>query len=339
MLRSSGNKKTFASSLLRQFSKLDRDGNGTIVKKEIEDSLADRDLSGDAAACTGTLYSKRALLGRLSRLSNEQLGPERGLTRNDIEKLEESPIEELEKRYQEHVAKQSVAVGQLYVNEGPTASGVCQGSVANCWLLAPLASLAAKRPQEIKNRISALPSGQFEVRLPTGSSVKVDAPTPSELLAFTSGTKGESWATVYESGVSQKYAVFSQEARTRAGLHYGFINSGFKHTTGNSCDTDWLPITNDQTLREKLIGAETDDRIVVLASSKYLIHSEKSGILSGHCYSLLGFDEEKDELLIRNPWGEKEWTDDPQAKDGVFRMPLTEVRRHFSTVSYEEVPS
>lgn len=334
---------SFSQALKRNFSVFDRDEDGLVTPKEVRESLKDDSFQGSDAACLSALYSKRSHLGKLSRLSNDQLGLESGFTRKDLDKLENSTTgKSFQERFQENLVKVQQFPGELYLNDSPTASGVCQGSVGDCWLLAPLAGLASARPEELKSRITPLPTGQFEVTLPSGAVETVAPPSQAEQLSFANGKDGEQWANIYERAVAQDRALSSKEAEFRHSLSSGTAGSGYKPVTGSRSNTDWLPLTRDETIRKRVMKAQSEKRVMTLASSLRPLKSllgqdtDREGILAGHCYTILGYQPETDELIIRNPWGSDEWTGDPEAKDGVFNMPLEKVRNYFSTVSYEK---
>lgn len=225
----------------------------------------------------------------------------------------------------------AAAMGKAVSNEkedifadGIKAKHVVQGGIGDCYFLAGLASLAEKRPQDIKKMIKDNGDNTYTVTFPgvRNGTVTIDKPKSA---------RGALWASVIENA----YVKLDKLAGKG-----GLTGSGIIAVTGHAVDSDLLSLTRKSTTREKLKEATQNNRIVTAAVAGILGgKDEKTNVVSRHVYSVLSYDAKTDTVKVRNPWGSDDFKNiknpDPD-DDGTFTLTLDEFDSLFTQVAYEQ---
>ncbi|MEO6437459.1 MAG: C2 family cysteine protease, partial [Tepidisphaeraceae bacterium] len=209
----------------------------------------------------------------------------------------------------------------LFAQPGPAADDVRQGSLADCYLTAPLSSLAAVDPQTIRQSIVELGDGTFGVRFfrPSGQEVyyRIDddlptldwtfgddglptADTNNPTPAFAGlGAEGSLWVALIE----KAFAFYRRGEGTYASLNYGWMSElygalGMASSGLYASDTAGVSdlLRQVDTLvaagRSVTMGTiSTPDTYAIVASHAYWVVDVK--------FNAAG---EPTSLLLRNPW-------------------------------------
>lgn len=333
---------SFAKAALRSFEQLDLNRDGLVARDEVLLSLKNPGLAGEAAAVAATLY-RQDRRNSLGRLSNDQWGPERGVTVDDLEQLPASALQAgFEKRFGECSAAVESFSPVLFA-ETPSADDVHQGGVSNCWWLAPLSHIASHQPAAIEQSFTVLETGQYRVALPDGAEVVIDPPTSAESAAFASSGRSGHWLTALEKARGAANSSFLHEEVVQRNLESSSLTRGIRQTTGDPAEQDWLLWTSLETTRNKMSEHLERGDVVVAATGPGVVPRLRGqgdrleGLVPMHAYTVLGYDESTDSLTIRNPYGDTEWhrAENAGPDDGEFSIPLEDFHQLFSVAAYQ----
>ena len=243
-----------------------------------------------------------------------------------------------------------------------------QGKVGDCVFLSALASLIVVRPQLIVDIIKDNGNGTFTVTFPGAPDEPViqEAPTMAELAVFARGSEFGIWAPILEKAygfyvgrTNKSSAIIATENSNRAEENLkcfriltgreghweftkDFFNIGFGMCKRSVSETDCRNLF-ENCFREKRA-------LVAGAFTGADAEGDTPVIVPGHAYSIIGWDKNKDELEVRNPWGiiprDRSTRADimflqpgrrivDEGTNGIFRLPLTKFYSGFDCIYIE----
>ena len=224
---------------------------------------------------------------------------------------------------------------------GIQAGDVLQGALGDCWFLGAISALAT-RPEVLKTIFVDASSKEQQARCQkygvyilkfykwvedddhTDVYVVIDDRIPCNQLGkplyARSGSEDEMWVMLLEKGYAKLH-------RNYENLKTGFVDYALRDLTGgNSQQIKWAPPETDDALATKSDEVWKDvsrylDQGCLLGCSATVpkgarreVDVEGFGILKGHAYSLVAYEELTDLegrahrlLRLRNPWGQREW--------------------------------
>ena len=253
-------------------------------------------------------------------------------------------------QYKLHSKKSSPIV--LY-NEILT-DDIVQGSLANCYFLSALASIAQhpKRLERLFLKKNISDDGVYTVLLCIGGlweKITVDDYFPCNsktgLPKFTHSFANELWVMLLEKAWAKVHGGYLS-------MRTGFSREALRSLTGASTSTIMLKNLETENLWEKLIKWTTKNYILTTSSKNLKNGSDEYddsiGISGSHSYSFLGvFEltqdgdqhslvdranrhliEDKNQIVrlvkLRNPWGRGEWLGDWSDQDPRWHTDLQE---------------
>lgn len=338
--------------------KLDKNQDGFVSKDEIDTAFADPSVTGRDAQFISALRNNRE---SLQALSNDEFGPENdGITRADMQKFNELANADPTKLSPEETSLVAGVNGSTFSTKmaadqtdrhlfadqsNPLASikpdAINQGGIGDCYLIAAISSFAAQSPETIKNMLKDNQDGTYSVTFPDSPDkpVTVNAPTDAELGTYAHVGKDGIWPAVLE----KAYGKHKDESNIIAQQGIpdgGRLSTGLHALTGKDNDVDFLAFTSQATTDKKLAEAMSEHRPVTAGIAPQFSDGEL-GLPDKHAYSVLDYNQDKQVLTIRNPWGSTEPTNkDGSAKDGrndgIFQVTLPEFMSNFSFVAYVE---
>lgn len=335
-------------SLKSAFPKIDRDGNGELSLAEIDLSIADPMLRGEAAAAA-------VALRRSVKAHPSNKGPWKW---KDLEELSKTPPQgkkkppDVEAFHKAALKRIQASPPSLYGPEGPRLESIHQGRLGDCFCLAPLGAMTKKDPERVKKLFEAGPEGTIRVRL-GNETIEVSPLTDGE-KALVASTSGEgAWVPLYEKAMG----ILIAQKKSKVTTPLGAVGSGGSAGTALSLLTGhpierfslkpWKePGTSQKDLPQKLENlrsglekAMNDGRLVCGGTGAKV---EVPGIHGNHAYAVLGYDRKTDRVTFWNPHGQNFTPKGPegiqngyQVKKGVFQAPLTEVVVWFGGFSWE----
>ena len=212
--------------------------------------------------------------------------------------------------------------GTLFGTNGPSYLDVQQGKVGDCWLLASLAEVAARDPQDIRSMFTAdgttVENGSavrlYNVRFYNSAGiaeyVTVDTELPSGGAYYDQPASGVLWVALAEKAYAQAngagYVTTSSEGSdSYAALNGGWPSWALQAITGNST-------SNVASNASNVAAAWNAGQLVVLTTST----PANSEIVGDHCYAVVNYTaSNSNPYEVYNPWGIK-----TAAADGVYGL-------------------
>jgi hypothetical protein len=348
----------FVEQLERHFKAWDKDKDGKLSSKEIDDLVDEAQIKGKPAAAVAALKradraKKTAPLPPFTREYFQKYaklkGPEKQ-TMPDFGGMYQSSLRRIEKTNRE-----------LFASELPRLDTMHQGRLGDCYFIAPVGAALYRSPEAIKNMFKKQPDGTIEVRFGAGRKVRVRPVTDAE-LGLTSSTDGDGvWLNTLEKAFGESRNERLPEDQQKDSTTDLIANGGSSRPiiellTGHQArgislrpkdkdkgHTDGELQAKLALLRPILLSAMKDKRLVCCGTPGLSESDVKvPGIPGKHAYAVLGYDVSTDELHIWNPHGNTftpKGTKGPQfgypTKSGRFAMPLKEFVQTFGGLSYE----
>ncbi len=335
------------------FKKVDADSDDYLTKSEIEKALERNDLTKDERT---SLEFLRDNVDDLEEASNDELGDENdGITKDDLKEYGDDTVRSVHNVFQETNEAQRLGSRDLYANkENPLASikpdAIKQGMIGNCYFEAALASLAAVDPESIHRMIKDNGDGTYTVTFPgnTDEPVTVKAPTEVEMGIFNQGGPDGTWACVLE----KAYGAYCNQHWYRRGPFNLFggdtdaegseggelkIGHAMSLLTGRDRDTDWIMVSSESEITEKLTEAFKGPRkrpVIAGISMKPIAGESEDGFPDSHMYSIIDFDPKGPDggtVTVRNPWGNADAT-----TSGTKKISVKQFENNFSRISYSD---
>lgn len=204
----------------------------------------------------------------------------------------------------------SPASGPLFGPGGPSYRDVQQGDLADCWLLASLAEVAARDPDDIRHMFvydgkaveNGATVGVYTVRIytPDGNArdVMVDTELPAGGGADAYPVNHVLWVSLAEKAYAEANAVGYVVSNNRyqnaySALNYGYASWALEAITGKSA--------KDYSLNTgKLAGDWNAGDLIVLGTD----NPTSPYVVGDHCYAVVGYTASSSQpFKIFNPWG------------------------------------
>jgi hypothetical protein len=213
-------------------------------------------------------------------------------------------------------------------------SDVKQGNIGDCYYMAPLAAIARKNPDLIRNMIQQNPDGSYSVTFyqkrkfwellkPEFTPVIVNV--NNEFPIMSDGTPAFAKYGDSGGGKEELWSMIAEKAYAQYRGSYNEINSG-----GKPGDTMEL-ITGKASKRQMALFtsidqlADLDSQGYVITAGTWSLFSTK-GVKNNHAYYVKGFDKQNHKIILGNPWGYEDVT-----------LTEKEFRRNFSLVDVGQV--
>jgi hypothetical protein len=223
---------------------------------------------------------------------------------------------------------------------GPVMADINQTSLADCYFLAPLASIAYSEPQRLMNMGVDLGDGTYAVRFYSGSTatyVRVDGDLPTGYWNYglgmqTPGADGNQWGSIFE----KAYAFFRYGENSYASLNEGYQGQTFTDLGLTSYGA--FPTQGGQSTLLSTINTNLAAGHAIAGSTNGSITSG-SPLVGSHVYSIIGAYMNGSTLMIqlRNPWGIDGFNDDSNPNDGLVTISYATFTANFNMFNYTTV--
>ncbi len=328
----------------QNFERFDRDGNDRITWSEIRKSVADPTIQGKDAASLATLYS---LVSDYATEQDYKRNPT--VTRSLIEEFRserEFQEEEGEKLfadvyYNKYLTKLERASTELFAKGLPDGMKVQQGVAPSCAVLSTTVGQALIDPTVIKDAFSVRPDGKVEIKFPgLRQPVTVSPTTDTETALFASAGKNGTWINHIE----KAWGTLQTKTPESAFEHASWPAKSIRAWSNGRAETVKVP--DDL---EGMKKGETPTFVAEMAdqlSKEHIVMTwtrngqRELNLVSGHAHTVLGIDQERSSITVRNPWGRFEPTDDKGKPrdgkdDGIFELSYSEFVRDFGKISLQ----
>ena len=186
--------------------------------------------------------------------------------------------------------------GSLFGKNGPSYLDVQQGAASDCWLLASLAEVAARDPQDIQNMFSWAGTAVdqngvvnlYTVRFYNGKGVAeyvaVDAELPAGGATYDHPVNGAPWVALAEKAYAEANSLGYVTTQQPGQNSYAALNGGdpawaLQAITGKPANDFAINPAN-------LVTAWNNNELVVLVSSHTPVISS---VVPDHCYAMVKY--------------------------------------------------
>jgi hypothetical protein len=352
----------FLDQVRSRFATWDADHDGTLSEQEIERALDDPANAGPAGAAIATIrrtfYASKFRPITLAHLTAAVNHDAAGLAGDD------GKPPAYEAMYEADLAKIEKTNRDLFATGTPKVETLGQGRLGDCFLLAPVGTVAACQPDRMRQMVTTRPDGQVAVHFGDGQTVTLPPPTDGEIAiganAYNRFNDGV-WANVFEKAIGH---ILLERQRTAGKFvtPYQIIGVGGSPATPMSiltghklkrvgCEDFQKPGKLVGAAREARLNEMRDELEAAFKSGKLVvggtadIHAGETvvrGLYYDHSYGVLGYDRKADVVHFWNPMGngfkpkgEPGLANGYPTSHGRFDCPLTEAVMWFGSFSIE----
>ncbi len=342
---------SIAAVIADHFQKWDKQGDGKLTREQVDALVANHSVKGDVAAAVAALHiyfrnnpqAEPLTQAFVLESASKTLPAERRDLANKVQHFQSDYV-----HFRNHIQN---APRELFVDDAPQLLGVHQGALGDCYFVSMVGAAIQFDRIRFKQMFHPIKDGVCELDFLDGSKTTVRLTDAQIALGSSAGPQGL-WLNVLEEGFGQ--VRFRLQQRKDSGdIPIDVISRGGSPTvaisllTGHKAEgMDVLKHANDPATVKKLRAtmiAGYKSRLLMGAGTPGNDHKLPPGVVSGHCYAVLGFDTSKDMVHIWNPWGN---TFKPKkepaglengypVKDGLFDVPLHEFMQIFAYFDYE----
>jgi hypothetical protein len=244
----------------------------------------------------------------------------------------------------------------LFPDTGPSLQAFHQGTLGDCFVVAPLGAAVARDPAAVRRMIQHRPGGGYRVTFGNGAAIDVPPLTDTEIILSSASGHGL-WVNVFE----KAYATYRtrqapKEKQPESVLetisHGGKPVLTIEALTGHRvrvvsirADKDPPPAaaaagTTAEQIDRALRQGMTDHRLACAITASKLT---TPGLPTHHVYAILGYNAARREVRLWNPHGNTFTPKGPPGpatgyptKDGFFNMPLADAVQAFVSVAVED---
>ena len=234
--------------------------------------------------------------------------------------------------------------GSLYGKNGPSYLDVQKGAAADCWLLASLAEVAARDPQDIQSMFSwagtacdqngavNLYTVRFYNSKNVAEYVTVDAELPAGGATYDHPVNGVPWVALAEKAYAEANSLGYVTTQQPGQNSYAALNGGqpawaLQAITGK-------PASDFTVSPANLATAWGKGQLIVLVSDSKPVRTD---VVANHCYAMVNYNPsvvyQGDTLPYQlfNPWGSNSSGNAPDGMLGLFYADSGFISQNFNT--------
>ncbi|MBX9569570.1 MAG: hypothetical protein K2X77_11775 [Candidatus Obscuribacterales bacterium] len=306
-----------ASTAWDKFAHLDTNKTNRVSRKELNAALADKNWSKDDRESLKQILYK---YDSIAKAVNELHDYPEGDAMNAGEEPQKTPA--LQKMVDETISERDLkAIGKeesiaivaaqeslahhterfnrhlAAVKSGKSAE-ISQGSVNDCFLIAPMKELAKRDPEALSKMISDNKDGTFSVKFPDSpKSYTVKAPTEAELASYTNNKDSSIIEKAFgirykEDHPEKKSSLISTEQIDR-----GSPQEAITALTGSNAETAYVVPGGEDALKMAKEAAEKGEMLI--AASKESPAAD--GVQSSHAFGM-SYNKDSGKIVLQNPY-------------------------------------
>lgn len=351
---------SFTGILEANFPKWDLNHDGKLAADEVNRLIAERSITGDAAAALASIHVYMRDKKNAPPLTAAMLAHQAGKDGRSERRDQAAKLPHFEDNYQSFRGHLAKAPRELFVGSAPSLAGFSQGNLGDCYFLSAVGAAVARNPAAVKRMFQPHPDGSCELIFANGRRVHVGRLTDAEIALGSSAGEQGLWLNVLEKGFGLLKIHTSRNAHRGGETSLDAIASG-----GDADDTielltghkaDYLPIRRGKgkhlpppneaqvpmlmgKLRQAFRVTNAVHPLVCCGTSSGKL---PPGVIDDHDYAILGFNTSTDSVLVWNPWGNHHQPKGPPGlqngyvvEGGRFSVPLHDFVRIFEGVYYE----
>jgi hypothetical protein len=306
--KKTGDTSAFTRDARAAFGAIDRNTDGTLSTRELNAAMGSPQFKqGQAAA----VVAMREGVDAIEDLSNDERSLEtKGITKKDLDQFDrlkdDSPIRS--NAISTHglaVWRISATNRELYAKGDLSVRGqsVEQGNLGDCYFVAAVSGQAALDPASIKDN----QDGTYTVTFPDRKPVTIQAPTDAEIGRYSTGSDDGLWVKVLEKAYTQvrnRSRLIKRQDPYKA-IEGGFHFQGIRAMTGKSPSYGAVPVMSEAKIVSFVKDGQKNSRLMTISTGKWpgRDRTKADNLPSGHVYTVMGYNAEKNTIRIRNPWG------------------------------------
>jgi hypothetical protein len=341
---------SIASILKDQFTHWDKQGTGKLTREQVDALVSNHSVKGDVAAAVAALhvyYRDNPKAGPLTQSfvmesAATNLPKERRDQANKIQHFQADYLS-----FKNHIQS---APKELFVDKAPQLLGMSQGNLGDCFFVSMVGAAVHFDHERVKKMIHPVKEGVWEVDFIDGSKTTVRLTDAQIALGSNAGQQGL-WLNVLEEAFGhvrfrktpkKEPGDIAIDVISRGGSSSDAIAvlTGHKTASMDCTAHSTEPITvgmlkahlNTGLKAHRLLSASTADKATL-----------PPGMVTGHCYAVLGYDAKKDKISMWNPWGNNfqpkkglpGMENGFAVKDGHFEVTPYEFMKIFDWLTYE----
>ncbi|MDB5302994.1 MAG: Alkaline phosphatase [Phycisphaerales bacterium] len=193
----------------------------------------------------------------------------------------------------------------LFAVGGPSENDIHQGQLGDCWFLATLSAIAKADPALIRNDVTAVGDGTFQVKLKhngVATTVRVDGQLPVTswgAVAYAGlGAESSLWVAIVE----KAYATIRTNAYSYDSMNSGWMDEAFNAFAKPGMTT--TRVYNAQSLLTAISQDLAKGQAVVMGIGT---PADAAPLVGNHAYTIDHVITDSNgvatALVLRNPWG------------------------------------
>jgi hypothetical protein len=331
--------RNFLAAVRANFATWDLDHDGVLTREEVELNMLNPLIKGDAAAALAAL--------KLASTKYDHLDETRSFTIADFDEMERELAKgrnygpSLVMFYVAGLKKLDEQPRELFVNGVPSISAIRQDFTTDCYFLSAAGALAHVNPQALVRLIARNEDGTFTVTFPGEPSVRVPAPTDSEIATYTISKDGI-WLNVLERAFAllriqhEPGQPTTREPLDAVGFRLGSTRV-MELLTGHASRAILLPKQTHEPIDDTLIARTRTEIETALQQRREITASSLT-----HAYAIVGYDAAHDLVTVHNPYaraGIEGWIEGEKVQStagGYFVIPTARLVANFHYVRVEE---
>lgn len=356
------NRVTFASVVESNFAKWDHNHDGKLTVQEVDAQVVNPKVNGDEAAAVAALHVYQRDHKNAPPLTKAQLlqssKEKDSAERRDVQQKQAHFGSNFES-FRNHINKAPKSI--FATKEAPTLEGFKQGLLGDCYFLAAVAAALHADPPVFRRMFQSRPDGSCDVHFYSGHVVRLPRLTDAEIALSSSAGEQGVWLNALEKAFGEIKLQVRNARKNRGGDHFdldiiargGDPGDAIEVLCGSQSKSVNLRKGKAETLPPEVELLKHKNELHVLFSTalprKFLCCCSVAskgkyppGIVTDHCYSILGYDPRTQHVTVRNPWGNRfkpkgtpGFTNGYATEGGVFEVPLAEFVMIFESVSYQ----
>ena len=347
----------FLDQVRAHFAAWDADHDGQLSVAEVERALDDPAMKGRAGAAVATLRRACYAYAKFRPLTLRMIT---GAVEHDASVVGAGKPPPYEAMFEADLKKIEAAKRDLFVSGLPRVETLGQGRLGDCFLLAPVGTLAARQPERMRAMVRQLPDGRVAVHFGDGETVTLPPPTDGEVVIGSSTLNDGVWGNVFEKAIG--HVLLERQRAEKYVTPYEIIGVGGTPNVPLGILTGHKTVRvgcEDFQRKGKLEGGAraarlnaVRDALAAAFGSGHLVvggtadisggETKVRGLYYDHSYGVLGYDHGTDLVTFWNPMGNAFKPKVPPGLEngyatshGRFDCPLPEAVMWFGSFSIE----